>query len=224
MPSSRPNTIPYVVHLVNYLQPESILDVSVGFGKWGYLFREYTDIVNSERNPGRYAKKGWQVRIEGIEAFKDYLHEGHRFIYDKIHIGNAIDILPTLGRYDIIFFGDIIEHFPLQTGKKLLKTAMRQCNKCVILTTPKYDTAQIDLCNNLLERHRSVWGRKDFRALGKCSIALADKGTYVVAYPGPLAKPFKLRIKQYGPPEPTWMTVIKKKLRPVKRYFLKKRN
>lgn len=220
MPSSRASTIPYVIYAIKQLQPKSILDVGVGFGKWGYLFREYTDIINSERNPGRYAKTGWKVRIEGIEAYRGYLHKAHNYIYDKIHIGDAKEIMSNLGKFDVIFFGDILEHFPLDVGKRLLKTAINQCNKCVMLTTPKYDTRQADLCNNPLEKHRSVWGPKDFCALGKCLVTLADKATYVVAYPTPSTKPFELRI-EHGCAEPPLIMFIKDKLMPIKRYLSK---
>ena len=54
MPSSRPNTIPTVINLLRQLKPQSILDVGVGFGKWGHLFREYTDILEAEHEPARY--------------------------------------------------------------------------------------------------------------------------------------------------------------------------
>ena len=221
MPSSRASTIPYVICAIKQLHPKSILDVGIGFGKWGYLFREYTDVIKSESDPGRYAKTGWKVRIEGIEAYTGYLHEAHNFIYDKIHIGDAQDIIPNLGMYDVIFFGDIIEHFPLNEGKKLLKTAIKQCNKCVILTTPKYDTDQTDSCNNPLERHRSVWGPKDFRDIGSCLITLSDKATYVVAYPEPSTNPLELRI-EHGRTKPSWIKkFFKDKLRPIIRYLSK---
>jgi hypothetical protein len=174
----------------------------------------------SESDPDRYSKEGWKVRIEGIEAYTGYLHEAHNFIYDKVHIGDAQDIIPNLGMYDVIFFGDTIEHFPLNEGKKLLKTAIKQCNKCVILTTPKYDTSQTDSCNNPLERHRSVWRPNDFRDIGPSLIALADKATYVVAYPRPLCKPFELRIEHRYAESP-WIIFIKDKLRPIKRKLSK---
>lgn len=220
MPSSRVSTIPYVIYAIKQIQPKSILDVGVGFGKWGYLFREYTDIIMSESDPDRYSKEGWKVRIEGIEAYTGYLHEGHKFVYDKIHVGEAKEIMSNLGKFDVIFFGDIIEHFPLNEGKQLLKTAISHANKCVMLTTPKYDTYQAELCNNPLEQHRSVWGQRDFRDIGPCLIALADKATYVVAYPGPSTKPFELRI-EYIHTKPSWITFIKDKLRPIKRYLSK---
>ena len=66
MPSSRPNAIPTTVHVVRQLDPASILDVGVGFGKWGLLFREYTDIRASETDSHRYQKAAWKIRIDGI--------------------------------------------------------------------------------------------------------------------------------------------------------------
>ncbi len=39
------------------LQPRSVLDIGVGFGKWGFLAREYLD-VNAERYKLRGNKMG----------------------------------------------------------------------------------------------------------------------------------------------------------------------
>src|SRR5439155_62198 len=83
---SPPNAIPTIVHLVRQLQPRSILDVGVGFGKWGHLFREYTDILEAEHEPSRYDRENWQVRIEGIEGHAAYLTPMHHFLYDQIHV------------------------------------------------------------------------------------------------------------------------------------------
>src|SRR5205085_562708 len=164
MPSSRPNTIPAVVHLLRQIQPRSILDVGVGFGKWGHLFREYTDIHESENDPARYPKKNWHVRIDGIEGFASYVTEMHQYLYNQIHIGNAAELMKTLPPYDLIFLGDIIEHFQRETGLELLRDAFAKANKAVIISTPKYQTEQAGLCGNELERHRSLWTVKDFRS------------------------------------------------------------
>src|SRR5678815_1944899 len=110
MPSSRPNTIPTVIHLLRQLRPQSILDVGVGFGKWGHLFREYTDINEAERDPARYQRANWQVRIDGIEGHEPYITDLHRFLYNDLHIGDARVVLPRLPVYDLVFLGDIIEH------------------------------------------------------------------------------------------------------------------
>ncbi len=179
MPSSRPNVIPSVIHVIRQLAPTSILDVGVGFGKWGHLFREYTDIVASENDPSRYRRENWQVRIEGVEGYEPYLTPAHEYFYDRIHIGDAREVLPGLGSYDVIFFGDIIEHFHKPDGVALVQLALGKAERAVMLTTPRFDTGQEDSCANELEIHRSLWTIEDFRALGRAEVAVVDDATLV---------------------------------------------
>src|SRR5687767_10146429 len=148
MPSSRPNTIPTVINLLRQLKPRSVLDVGVGFGKWGHLFREYTDINEAERDPARYRRKNWRVRIDGIEGHAAYLTPMHRYLYNAIHIGDARALLKKLPRYDLVFMGDIIEHLEKPAGFRLLREALKIANKAVLVTTPKFETGQSDLCGN----------------------------------------------------------------------------
>src|ERR1043166_7830113 len=101
MPSSRPNTVPTVIHFLRQLRPRSILDVGIGFGKWGHLFREYTDIVAAEREPSRYQKTNWQIKIVGIEGHAAYLTEMHRYLYDEIYVGDACELIRQVPRYDL---------------------------------------------------------------------------------------------------------------------------
>src|SRR5512147_3124870 len=105
MPSSRPNTIPTVVHMVKQLRPASILDIGIGFGKWGHLFREYTDIQAAENDPSRYHRKNWQVTIDGIEGYPEYVTEMHRFLYNNLFLGDACKLIQTVPNYDLIFMG-----------------------------------------------------------------------------------------------------------------------
>src|SRR2546429_1935680 len=103
MPSSRPNAIPTVIRLARQLKPGSILDIGVGFGKWGHLFREYTDIQQAEREPERYQRQNWRLKIDGIEGHAPYLTEMHRYLYNEIYLGDALAILEKLSTYDLIF-------------------------------------------------------------------------------------------------------------------------
>jgi hypothetical protein len=186
MPSSRPNTIPTVIHVLRQLKPRSILDVGVGFGKWGHLFREYTDILEAERDPARYERRHWQVRIDGIEGFADYLTEMHRYLYNELHVGDARELLPTLGNYDLIFLGDIIEHLDKADGRRLLRLALERANKAVMVSTPKHETGQGALCANDLERHRSLWSARDFRKFEGATVRTIDGATLlaVIVKPG----------------------------------------
>jgi len=195
MPSSRPYAIPYVVSLITRLQPATILDVGVGFGKWGYLFREFTDVLQSESDPARYAKDNWRTRIEGIEAYEPYIHDAHRYIYDRIHIGDALEILPTLERYDVIFLGDIVEHFPMEAGRRLLKEATAHFNQCLMVTTPRYETHQSVLCGNELEQHHASWTPRDFRSIAPCRVYTPGRHTLLAVYWGSEMFPLEPRAK-----------------------------
>src|ERR1044071_170740 len=177
MPSSRPNAIPTVIHLVRQLNPQSILDVGIGFGKWGHLFREYTDINQAESDPRRYRRRNWRVRIDGIEGHAPYLTPMHRFLYNKIHIGDACVLMKRLPRYDLIFMGDIIEHVEKAAGLRLLRQAVKRAKKALIVSTPKYETGQTDLCANELERHRSVWSDRDFNQFDRFIVKTVDRAT-----------------------------------------------
>jgi len=186
MPSSRPNTIPTIIHLVRQIKPRSILDVGIGFGKWGHLFREYTDILEAERDPKRYQREHWQVKIDGIEGHADYLTDMHRYLYHQIHIGDACQIIKALPPYDLIFMGDVIEHLEKPAGVQLLLDAAKICHKAVIVSTPRYETAQTDLCGNELERHRSLWSLNDFRKFHGAVVKTINGDTLlaVLAKPG----------------------------------------
>jgi hypothetical protein len=184
MPSSRPNTIPTVIHLLRQLKPQSILDVGVGFGKWGHLFREYTDILEAERDPARYDRQNWRVRIDGVEGFARYLTDMHRYLYNQIYVGDARELIAKLSRYDLIFAGDVIEHFDKPAGLQFLRDALRIANRAVIITTPKHETGQDDLCGNELERHRSLWRAADFRkAFPNAIVKTVDRATLIAVLP-----------------------------------------
>lgn len=204
MPSSRPNTIPMVIHLLRQLKPQSILDVGVGFGKWGHLFREYSDILEAEHEPARYQRKNWCVRIDGIEGHAAYLTQMHHFLYNEIHVGDAGALLKTLPNYDLIFLGDIIEHFEKAAGMQLLQDAVTHANKAVIVSTPKFETEQENSCGNELERHRSLWSEKEFMMFPGAQVTTVDDATLLAA----IAKPGipQLTLTPPRQPPPSAMT------------------
>ena len=188
MPSCRPTIVPLVVHLVRQLKPRSILDVGIGFGKWGHLFREYSDILEAEHDPSRYQKQNWQVRIEGIEAHAPYVTPMHVFLYDRIYIGDATVLIRSLSTYDVIFLGDVIEHLEKDVGMELLREALEHASKAVIVSTPKYETGQEDLCGNEFERHRSLWTAADFRRAGTARVKTVGNDTLLAVLPHPGVK------------------------------------
>jgi len=167
--------------MVRQLKPESILDVGVGFGKWGHLFREYTDIIMSEENPKRYSRENWLVRIDGIEGFESYITPMHRYLYNEIFIGDMCERIRDVPTYDVVFLGDVIEHVEQDAGRQLLEQCLLHANKAVIVTTPAKETHQNAKCANELEIHRSLWSEPDFHAFGRCITRIVENDILVAA-------------------------------------------
>jgi len=139
-------------------RPKSLLDVGVGFGKVGFLARESLDVMLNES----YRPEDWKVKIDGIEAFPDYIQEHHKALYDDIHIGDMCDVIDSLGSYDMIVFGDSLEHIEKDKAWELLDKSADRCNQFIILCIPLGPGwVQDDIYDNEFERHRSFWEKEE---------------------------------------------------------------
>ena len=155
MPSSTHVHISKMVDWIVRLQPTSVLDIGVGFGKWGFLAREYTDI-----NAHHYKREDWKVRIEGVEAFPEYATPTYHYVYDQVHYGDLRTVLPNLGTFDLVIIGDVIEHFDKEVGLDLLQQ-LREKSRYILLSSPTVFFTQ-ELFENEFEQHRSLWTVEDF--------------------------------------------------------------
>ena len=158
MSTSNWQNISYNIDLVRKLNPHTILDVGVGFGRWGMLFREFLDLWET----GRY-KGEWERIIDGIEIFPEYISDYHKYFYNNIFIEDALTHLRNTERYyDLILFGDIIEHFYKAEGKELIDLALEK-GKCVIINIPiGKNWAQQGTFDNPHQEHKSIWYNSDF--------------------------------------------------------------
>ena len=166
MPTSFTFPIPWVMSAVKRLRPASILDVGCGAGRYGFLFREF--LQYDRRQPAG------PTRLDAIEIHVDYIGPVQRAIYDQVHIGPAQDVVPRLGRYDLVFCGDMIEHLAKDAGRRLLDELFAHAQRAVIITTPALWLEQGELFDNPAERHHSLWRARDFAAFANrrvCRIA-----------------------------------------------------
>jgi hypothetical protein len=156
MPTSDVHNIVPILSILQNLQPESILDIGCGFGKYGVLLREYLDIWHERLGPQQ-----WQVRLEAIDAFPKYRNPIWDYVYQAIHIGCAQDLLPTLGFYDVILIADVIEHLERVEAKELVQQSLSK-SRVVVISTPREFFAQTDTNHNPFEIHRILWTAADF--------------------------------------------------------------
>jgi SAM-dependent methyltransferase len=161
VPSSSPYQLNEIAELIVLTRPHSVLDVGIGFGKYGFLAREYLELWD-----GRNRYDDWQHRIDGIEVFPRYVGSLQRAIYDEIYLGDALEILPRLDHhYDLVLLIDVLEHLPEEKGVALLDAA-RRVGRDLIVSTPRDIGHQGEVFDNPHETHHFQWTKRHLKPLG----------------------------------------------------------
>ena len=204
MPTSNYAQITTITEIISRVNPPSILDVGVGFGKYGFLAREYLELWD-EKN--EYDK--WKYRIDGIEVFKEYLTPMHDFIYDHIYIGNALKILPDIKHeYDLILLIDVLEHFDYKDGVDILDACVKT-GRNILISTPKdigYQGTNCVKCRgthfeNKYETHRFQWEARHFKKYNP--VIIADQSN-LICFIGEQAPKIRKKIKKREKSELKW--------------------
>jgi hypothetical protein len=153
MPSSKYEIISRIMNLVTGLSPKTILDIGIGVGKYGMLFREYLDIWNDS---GDFNKR--EVKIVGVEAYVGYKNPVWA-MYDRVYVGNVMDIADIRNQeFDLVFMCDVIEHLEYDEAIELIETLKYQH---MIIVTPQDVKEQGSAYGNQYETHKSVWKKED---------------------------------------------------------------
>jgi SAM-dependent methyltransferase len=180
MPTSYWGFLSEVVHLVREIQPESVLDIGCGFGKWGVLLREYLELWG----PGRpaYDPADWKRRIDAVEIWPQYVLAHHCGVYSHVYRGDVVEILPRLDAYELILAMDVLEHVERPAAEWLLRR-MREKAGTVILQVPLGLPPQGPAFGNPYETHRSSWELSDFPgAIHKARRAPSGRRIGLVVY------------------------------------------
>ncbi|MGA8428597.1 MAG: hypothetical protein WB729_02160 [Candidatus Sulfotelmatobacter sp.] len=182
------NNIPFVATELQRLNPQSILEVGVGFGKWGVVAREYLEAWQ-----GRFRREEWRVRIEGIEIFEGYRNPVWAAVYDQIYLGDAAQLLNALGKFDVGLICDVIEHIEKPAGRNLIDQLLTQC-QTVILTTPLSFWPQGEEHGNVSQKHLCLWRPEDFREYDGYSVELG--ATFAAVIQKKTGKEPEFRVQQ----------------------------
>ena len=160
MPSSSINSIETVLNIVRKINPQRVLDIGIGFGKYGFLLREYLELWD-----GRNVYNDWKRTIDGIEIHSPYVTLLQDMIYDSIYEDDALTVLDELyntkEKYDLILLIDVIEHFNKSDGEKLINKCKLN-SKNIIVVTPKVVSNQGVVFDNMNETHLSQWTEDEF--------------------------------------------------------------
>jgi 2-polyprenyl-3-methyl-5-hydroxy-6-metoxy-1,4-benzoquinol methylase len=110
-----------------------ILDIGAGCGTyWNLLHNDF-----------KY--------IDAVEVFKPNIEKYNlKQKYHRVYNMNIKDF--EYGNYDIIIFGDIIEHLDINDAQNVLKYALNRCKE-IIVAVP-YEMEQEEVDGNIYEIHK----------------------------------------------------------------------
>ena len=158
----------------------TVLDVGVGAGKYGQM---WGDKVKPE------------IDMQGIEICGPYFKRFanvYRKYYSQVH---NEDIASCFNRpeikFDLVIFGDVLEHLPKSQGLDVLHFFIYRCKYMWVQYPQHYIQNPADVEGYFHEAHISVWKPEDFDTLDtpyKCwyatpLVAVAVRG-YVAAKAG----------------------------------------
>lgn len=172
MPSSASETIPYLIEFTRKNRPElkTVLDVGIGFGKDGFLLREYYDAKEWHK----FQPQDWQLKITGVDIYDGYLSELQKIIYNDIVIGDIREVLPNLGNFDLAILSDVLEHFSKDDGYSLLNSLFEHVEDILIATPLGFHEHPAE-GNNPHEEHKSGWVLEDFNGYEIVDSAVVDR-------------------------------------------------
>jgi phospholipid N-methyltransferase len=116
MPASHPENKPWSAVEIKKLNPQTVLDVGVGSGV-------YRNIIKNIVNP--------DAVIHGIEAWEPYVEMFDlKNRYDKIFVQDAREFEDF--HYDLVIFGDVLEHMPESDAVALWEKVAKQAKYALI--------------------------------------------------------------------------------------------
>jgi SAM-dependent methyltransferase len=143
LPTSQHWQIPYVLQVIADERPATVLDVGAGYGKFGYLAREYAT----------------PTRVDALDGVAP------RFpAYDNVYLGDLRDLENVLPkdapRYDLALLVDVIEHLEKPEGHRALDRLTRRAKRVLVATPLGFRPQEVE--GMPLETHRSGWWPWDF--------------------------------------------------------------
>lgn len=126
MAHSNIGSVENVTRLLMKINPDSILDVGVGFGQYGFMARMWLDARRDETWAG-VNSECWKRQLHGVEPWCPFARAPHiAALYDNVFEAEAKEFFSGAVRhYDLIILSHVLEHMVLADGLFVLACAMR---------------------------------------------------------------------------------------------------
>ncbi len=118
-----------------YKEEDTVLDVGAGSGTYYNLLKDYFKNIDAV-----------EVFNPNISKFK--LKEKYREVFNA----DIRDFRYPKFRYDIVIFGDVIEHLTVEEAEKVLMYAYERCKEMIVAVPYCYEQGIVD--GNIYEVHK----------------------------------------------------------------------
>jgi len=195
MPSSRIDLIqPIMTAICNRHQShariESVLEVGVGWGKYGVLLREYLSMQDIMKEDNF-----WNLRLDSVEVCPQYLTGfksslyTHMYPVDIREFCKDIEIWSGIWTWDLVLLIEVLEHMPKEDGHLVIKTLLDYAH-WIVISTPKRLVRQPVEFYHEQEQHVSLWNIEDFKqySIDEILVDGDERGTLALVLRGGLWK------------------------------------
>lgn len=141
MPTSDASAISPIVVELQRLRPSRVLDVGPGYGKYGWLCREYLGPILTQLD----AAEPWPQGMFGVAPA----------LYDRV-FPEPFPGQRAWEPYDLILLVDVLEHYEHEDGLRALDVALSLATN-VLISTPRLVLPQGQVDGNPWEEHKSQW-------------------------------------------------------------------
>jgi len=154
MPTSDWDNMAPICKEIHRLQPQLVMDLGVGAGKYGVLAREVLDGIW-----GRLQPQDWTHKICGVEAHGPYRNPAWGS-YDWVKVCDFSE--ESITDWDLVLMIDSLEHLPPEQGKAFLAELVRR-NRHVIVSVPNGPMpCDEPVYGNPHERHLTTFHGREF--------------------------------------------------------------
>jgi cyclopropane fatty-acyl-phospholipid synthase-like methyltransferase len=144
MPTSHNSNIEYITRIIRFNAPQTILDVGAGAGKYGHLSRAIYP----------------EITVDAVEVWQPYIEKYNLLaLYNKIFSVDVRDF--DNFNYDLVIFGDILEHMSKEEALKIMQLTSSQA-KMAVISIPTCYCPQGHVHDNPYEEHiKDDWSHEE---------------------------------------------------------------
>lgn len=142
MPFSDAEGKPWSLDRVKAYDPSSVLDIGPGQGTYSMLMRQHTD--------------QW-CTWDAVEIWEAYVAQFNLTAkYNDVRIADVRDLEAMDFAYDLVIFGDVLEHMYVREAVSVINTAKVHAG-AILVSLPIVESIQGAYEGNVHETHHAQW-------------------------------------------------------------------